>query len=76
MWALEEACVVEDAFEESCKLLGILSHAENEQISNNATGVFLEKFRILLSGTQANLDKKRKCFAIFYLREDLITILC
>lgn len=37
----------------------MLSHAENEQISNNATGVFLEKFRILLSGTQANLDKKR-----------------
>lgn len=59
VWALEEACVVEDAFEESCKLLGILSLAENEQISNNATGVFLEKFRILLSGTQANLDKKR-----------------
>lgn len=51
--------VVENAFEESCKLLGMLSHAENEQISNNATGVFLEKFRILLSGTQANLDKKR-----------------
>lgn len=59
VWALEEACVVENAFEESCKLLGMLSHAENEQISNNATGVFLEKFRILLSGTQANLDKKR-----------------
>lgn len=59
VWALEEACVVENAFEESCKLLGMLSHAEIEQISNNATGVFLEKFRILLSGTQANLDKKR-----------------
>lgn len=59
VWALEETCVVENAFEESCKLLGMLSHAENEQISNNATGVFLEKFRILLSGTQANLGKKR-----------------
>lgn len=58
VWALEETCVVENAFEESCKLLGMLSHAENEQISNNATGVFLEKFRILLSGTQANLGKK------------------
>ena len=59
VWALEETCVVENAFEESCKLLGMLSHAENEQISNNATGVFLEKFRILLSGTQENLGKKR-----------------
>lgn len=68
VWALEEACVVEDAFEESCKLLGILSHAENEQISNNATGVFLEKFRILLSGTQANLDKKRNVLQFLFER--------
>ena len=66
VWALEEACVVEDAFEESCKLLGILSHAENEQISNNATGVFLEKFHILLSGTQANLDKKRNVLQFLF----------
>ena len=66
VWALEEACVVEDAFEESCKLLGILSLAENEQISNNATGVFLEKFRILLSGTQANLDKKRNVLQFLF----------
>ena len=63
---MEEACVVEDAFEESCKLLGILSLAENEQISNNATGVFLEKFRILLSGTQANLDKKRNVLQFLF----------
>ena len=66
VWALEEACVVENAFEESCKLLGILSHAENEQISNNATGVFLEKFRILLSGTQTNLDKKKNVLQFLF----------
>lgn len=66
VWALEEACVIEEAFEESCKLLGMLSHAENEQISNNATGVFLEKFRILLSGTQADLDKKRNVLQFLF----------
>lgn len=66
VWALEEACVVEDAFEESCKLLGMLSHAENEQISNNATGVFLEKFRILLSGTQANVNRKKNVLQFLF----------
>ncbi len=66
VWALEEACVIEDAFEYSCKLLGMLSYAENEQISNNATGVFLEKFRILLSGTQANLNKKRNVLQFLF----------
>lgn len=59
VWALEEACVVSDAFEEAGKLLGMLSIAENEQISNNASGVFLEKFHVVLSGTQADLGKKR-----------------
>ncbi|MCU6768341.1 hypothetical protein OCV73_05185 [Barnesiella propionica] len=37
----------------------MLSIAENEQISNNASGVFLEKFHVVLSGTQADLGKKR-----------------
>ena len=36
----------------------MLSIAENEQISNNASGVFLEKFHVALSGTQADLGKK------------------
>lgn len=58
VWALEEACVAADAFEDAGKLLGMLSIAENEQISNNASGVFLEKFHVALSGTQADLGKK------------------
>lgn len=65
VWALEEACVDADAFEKACILLGILSMAENEQISNNSTGVFLEKFRLLLSGTQADIEKKENVIQYF-----------
>ena len=66
VWALEEACVAADAFEDAGKLLGMLSIAENEQISNNASGVFLEKFHVALSGTQADLGKKRNVLQFLF----------
>jgi predicted MPP superfamily phosphohydrolase len=66
VWALEEACVAADAFEDAGKLLGMLSIAENEQISNNASGVFLEKFHVVLSGTQADLGKKRNVLQFLF----------
>lgn len=58
VWALEECCFESEAFEDACKTLGLLAVAENEEISNNATGVFLEKFHILLSGTKASLQQR------------------
>lgn len=58
VWALEECCYDGNAFEEACKTLGLLSVAENEDISNNATGVFLEKFHVVLSGTLATLQQR------------------
>lgn len=58
VWALEECCFQADAFEDACKTLGLLAVAENEEISNNATGVFLEKFHVVLSGTLATLKQK------------------
>ena len=58
VWALEECCFEADAFEDACKTLGLLAVAENEEISNNATGVFLEKFHVVLSGTKATLQQK------------------
>jgi hypothetical protein len=66
VWALEESCVNADAFEDACKLLGMLAVAENEDISNNATGVFLEKFHIILSGTQANLGKRENVMRFLF----------
>ena len=68
VWALEEACVATDAFEDAGKLLGMLSIAENEQISNNASGVFLEKFHVALSGTQADLGKKQMFYNFFLIK--------
>ena len=58
VWALEECCFEAEAFEDACKTLGLLAVAENEEISNNATGVFLEKFHVVLSGTLATLKQR------------------
>lgn len=58
VWALEECCFEAEAFEDACKTLGLLAVAENEEISNNATGVFLEKFHVVLSGTLATLRQR------------------
>ncbi len=66
VWALEECCFEADAFENACKTLGLLAVAENEEISNNATGVFLEKFHVVLSGTKATLQQ----------RENVLEYLC
>ena len=66
VWALEECCFEADAFEDACKTLGLLAVAENEEISNNATGVFLEKFHVVLSGTLATLPQ----------RENVLEYLC
>ncbi|MCQ2211642.1 MAG: metallophosphoesterase [Paludibacteraceae bacterium] len=55
IWAMENIAMNEDAFEPVAKSLGKLALAENESISNNATGQFLQLFHILLSGTKANL---------------------
>lgn len=66
VWALEECCVEADAFEDACKTLGLLAVAENEDISNNATGVFLEKFHIVLSGTLATLKQRENVLDYLY----------
>lgn len=66
VWALEECCFESDAFEDACKALGMLAVAENEEISNNATGVFLEKFHIVLSGTKAFLGQKENVLEYLY----------
>lgn len=66
VWALEECCFEADAFEDACKTLGLLAVAENEEISNNATGVFLEKFHVVLSGTKATLQQKENVLGYLY----------
>jgi len=53
VWGLEKLCFPADTFEKSSWCLLLLASAESEKWSNNATGVFVQLFRVHLSGTQA-----------------------
>ena len=70
VWALENICADSNAFLDGAKCLAKLSVAENEDISNNATGQFLQLFHIFLSGTKADL--KMRINLIQSLRENEI----
>lgn len=58
VWALENVCHSDEAFDDAAKSLGILAVAENEEIANNATGLFVQLFHLYLSGTKANLKQR------------------
>lgn len=53
LWGLEKLCFRADVFEKSAWCMLLLASAENENWSNNATGMFAQLFRVNLSGTQA-----------------------
>lgn len=58
VWALEKLCFLDETFETGARLLFQLALAENEEISNNATGQFLAIFQPKLGGTQAELKRR------------------
>ena len=60
VWALEKICFKPETFDKGAKLMMRLAVAENEQISNNASGVVKDLFHVLLPGTLANLDQRAK----------------
>lgn len=68
VWALENICHSEEAFDDAAKCLAILALAENEDIANNATGQFVQLFHLYLSGTKANL--KQRISLLQSLRQD------
>jgi hypothetical protein len=51
--ALEKLCYHKDCFVKSARSLLMLASEENESWSNNATGQFLQLFKVFLSGTAA-----------------------
>ncbi len=65
IWAMENIVMDAEAFESIAKSLGRLALAENESISNNATGQFLQLFHIILSGTRADLNARMKIIEFF-----------
>lgn len=58
VWTLETCSANSQAFFESSIALAILAIGENENYGNNATGVFLQLFHVVLSGTEASLASK------------------
>ncbi|OGA14120.1 MAG: hypothetical protein A3H32_14680 [Betaproteobacteria bacterium RIFCSPLOWO2_02_FULL_63_19] len=53
VWALQNLCFWKSTFPKAASVLLSFAAAENEDWTNNSTGVFLGLFRFVLSGTQA-----------------------
>ncbi|GAB3753087.1 hypothetical protein [Spirosoma pomorum] len=58
VWTLQKLCRYEATFFTSTQLLMRLAVAENEAITNNATGLFLQLFAIHLSGTEVSFPER------------------
>lgn len=60
IWTLEALAFRKDHFEPAATLMFRFAAAENENISNNATGQLLQLFHIVLAGTEADLVQRLK----------------
>ena len=60
VWTLAHLCFIPELFEKSARTTLILAVAENEEISNNATGNFISLFPIMLPATSVSLDTRLK----------------
>lgn len=78
VWALEKLCFHEDVFEKSAWCMLLLASAENENWSNNATGMFAQLFRVNLSGTQAKpnirFDTLKRAIAVNQTDIDIVVL--
>lgn len=60
VWAIEKLCFLEETFVQGAQMMMRLALAENEEISNNATGEFIRLFPVMLPATSANLSIRLK----------------
>lgn len=58
VWTLAHLCFIPELFDKSARTTLILAVAENEEISNNATGNFISLFPIMLPATSVSLDTR------------------
>jgi hypothetical protein len=58
IWVFEKLCFDKRTFDKSVKILYALAVAENETWANNATGQFLQLFKVSLAGTEVNLSDR------------------
>lgn len=56
VWTLDKLCFRSDTFKQSAAMMLRLANAENEHISNNATGQFIGLFPVMLPATETNLS--------------------
>lgn len=60
VWTLAHLCFIPELFDKSARTTLILAIAENEEISNNATGNFISLFPVMLPATSVSLDTRLK----------------
>ena len=58
VWTIEKICFDSNTFDKGAEMMLLLAMAENEQISNNATGQFLTLFPIYLPATATSLEHR------------------
>lgn len=58
IWTIEKICFKSETFQQGAYLMMRMAIAENESISNNATGEFIRLFPIMLPATSASLNER------------------
>ena len=58
VWSIEKLCFEPRTFDKGAEMMLLLAMAENEHISNNATGQFVALFPLYLPATAATLEQR------------------
>ena len=58
VWSIEKICFEPRTFDKGAEMMLLLAMAENEHISNNATGQFVALFPLYLPATAATLEQR------------------
>ena len=66
VWSIEKLCFEPCTFNKGAEMMLLLAMAENEHISNNATGQFIALFPLYLPATAATLEQR-----LLFLREQV-----
>lgn len=66
VWTLDALSWEPSTFQRTMRLLLRFAAAENETWSNNASGEFVQRFRVQLPGTSANLAERLACLNVLF----------
>lgn len=71
VWALEKLCFDKDSYDLAVMVMARLAVAENEEISNNATGQLHQLFHVQLAGTEVDLKTRLHTLELLTEKEDV-----